>query len=78
MKTILFSSLILLAQASPDPSIDAFLVFLAKIMLLIGVTMVFYGGWKIHRGEVQEGLLAIIGGFIVGLAIPIVRFLSSL
>lgn len=69
---------ILLAQASPDAKIEAFLAFLGKVMMLIGVVMIFFGGWKIHRGETADGLLAIVGGFIVALAIPIIRYFFSL
>ena len=76
---ILFAEIFpLLAQASPDAAIVRFLEFLAKILMLVGVVMIFYGGWKIHRGETQEGLLAIVGGFIVALAIPIMKFLISI
>lgn len=78
MNTILFSSLILLAQASIDQRIDSFLEFLTKVMLLVGVVMLFYAGWKIHRGEVEDGLLAAVGAFIVALAVPIIRHFFSL
>lgn len=71
------STLVLLAQTSIDLPLNNFLAFLSKIMLLIGVVMIFYGGWKIHRGETSEGLLAIVGGFIVALSVPILRVLAG-
>lgn len=72
------AALVLLGQASLDASIDRFLEFLAKIMMLVGVVLVAYGGIKIHRGESADGLMAIVGGFVVAAAIPIVRFLFSI
>ncbi len=77
MKTSIIAA-IMLAQASPDAAIDRFLEFIAKVMMMVGAIMIFFGGWKIHRGEISEGLLAILGGFIVALAIPIIRFFFSL
>ena len=70
--------LVLLAQAAAEPPIEPVLQFLGKIMMLVGVVMVFYGGWKIHRGETEDGILAIIGGFIVAMAIPIMKYFFSL
>ena len=68
----------LLAQASPDTAIQSFLAFLAKVMLLCGVVAIFWGGWKISRGETADGLVALVGGFIVALAVPIIHYLASL
>jgi hypothetical protein len=68
----------ILAQAAPDVPINNFLGFLSKIMLLCGVVAIFWGGWKTSRGETAEGVLAIIGGFIIALAVPILRYLGSL
>ena len=70
--------IILLAQAAADPPFDPIISFLSKVMLLVGGVMVFAGGWKIHKGENTEGLLAIAGGFIVAMAFPIIRYFASL
>ena len=66
------SGIVLLGQA--EPSLDPIMSFLSKVMMLVGGVMIFAGGWKIHRGETTEGLLAIAGGFIVAVAFPIIRF----
>ena len=68
---------VLLAQAAADPSFDPIISFLSKVMLLVGGVMIFAGGWKIHKGENSEGLLAIAGGFIVALAFPIIRYFAT-
>ncbi len=78
MTPLLATTYILLAQSTIDPSIDRFLEFIAKITMLVGISVVFMGGWKIHRGEAGDGILAIIGGFIIALAVPIIKFLFSI
>ena len=62
MNSILTTPYFVLAQAGLDGPFDNFLNFLSKIMLLCGVVAVFWGGWKISRGETAEGVVAIIGG----------------
>jgi hypothetical protein len=69
---------VLLAQVAADPSFDPIISFLSKVMLLVGGVMIFAGGWKIHKGENSEGLLAIGGGFIVAMAFPIIRYFAGL
>jgi hypothetical protein len=71
------ASVLFLAAVSVDDAIKQFIEFLSRIMMVIGIAVVFYGGWKIHRGEVEEGVLALIGGFIVCLAVPIIKVLAS-
>lgn len=77
-KQALAATSILLAQAGQPLPIDAFLDFLSKIMLIFGVVAIFWGGWKIARGELGEGIMAIAGGFIMIIAIPIARHLMGL
>jgi len=68
----------LLAQTSMDSSITSFLDFLTKVGMLVGVVAIVYGGWNISRGETERGLVALIGGFIIATAVPIVKFLAGL
>lgn len=68
----------LLAVGAAEPDIELIFGFLSKILMLVGIVMIFYGGWKTHRGETSDGILAIIGGFIVSMAIPIIRYFFSL
>jgi|ERR1017187_2117934 hypothetical protein len=68
----------LLAQTSMDSSINSFMDFITKVNVLIGVVVIVYGGWNISRGETERGLVSLIGGFIIALAVPIMRFLVGL
>jgi hypothetical protein len=68
----------ILAQASFDTAVQRFLDFLAKVFLILGAMVIAYGGYLIHQGRVAEGLLALLGGFILAMAIPLMRFLLSL
>ena len=68
----------ILAQATFDSALNSFIGFLAKILLLIGVAVVALGGWLISQGKNSDGVLAIIGGFIIAAAIPIVRLLAQM
>ena len=69
------SGIVLLGQA--EPGLEPVIQFLSRIMALIGGISIFAGGWKIHRGETTEGLMAIAGGFIVAVAFPIIRFFAA-
>jgi hypothetical protein len=73
-----FSVVPILAQASVDGAVDRFLSFLAKIFLILGVLIIAYGGYLIHQGRLSEGLLAILGGFILALAIPLMKLLMQM
>ena len=78
MYNLLTDSFIVLAQAGQPLPIDAFLDLLGKIMLLCSVVSISWGGWRITRGEVGEGVMAIVGGFVIVIAIPIARHLTNL
>ena len=68
----------MLALASPDQAVSRFLDFLAKIFLILGSLIIAYGAYLIHQGRVAEGLLGLLGGFILALAIPLMRFFLSI
>jgi hypothetical protein len=69
---------LMLAQATFDTALESFLQFIGKVLLLIGVAMIFLGGWLVSQGKTTEGLLAITGGFITSSAILIVRALAGM
>ena len=78
MHPIIASTFILLAQTDPSTLIDTFKLLLAKILLLIGVAVIAYGGYLISRqGQTIEGILCIIGGFIISIAVPFITYLGS-
>ena len=67
-----------LAQADPTGPINTFLTFLTQIFLVIGAILIAYGGYEISRGRVVEGLLCILGGLLLALAIPVMKWLQHL
>jgi hypothetical protein len=79
MKPIIATSFVILAQADVNSAITSFTTFLGRILLLIGIVIIAWGGWQVaRRGEHADGLIAIIGGFIIAMAVPIIRFFASL
>ena len=73
------SGLGFLAQVAggSEPSLERVTTFLTRLMILVGGVMIFAGGWRIHRGETTEGLLAIAGGFVVAIAFPIINYFAQ-
>lgn len=69
---------LLLAQASVDDPINNVLHFFSKILVMIGLCAVAFGGWRVHRGEASDGLMALAGGFIIILAVVITRYFAGL
>jgi hypothetical protein len=70
------SGMTLLAQASA-PSFDPLIDLFGKLFLVVGAVAIVRGGWMISRGEPESGLVSIIGGFVIALAIPIIRYFFS-
>ena len=67
------------AQVSPFGPIEQFLQFLSAAGLVIGAISIAYGGYLLaSQGRIQDGLLAIFGGLVVALAVPLVRWFASL
>src|SRR5438067_7004258 len=72
------SFVLFLAQADPNAAIETFKALLAKILLLIGVAVIAYGGFLIARqGHTIEGILCIIGGFIIAIAVPLITYMAQ-
>ncbi|CAG0995503.1 hypothetical protein ARNL5_03586 [Anaerolineae bacterium] len=69
---------LLFAQATFDTALESFLRFLGRVLLLLGVAMIAFGGWLVNQGKTIEATLAITGGFITASAILIVRALAGL
>ena len=68
----------LLAQADPTAPIEKFTHFLGEVFLIIGCITIAYGGYEVARGRVVEGLMCILGGLLLALAIPIMKWLQLL
>lgn len=78
MTPTLASAFIILAQVDPNAAIDSFKNLLAKFLLLIGVVVLCYGGYLIARGHQLEGIMCIIAGFLIAIAVPIITYLAQL
>ena len=66
-----------LAQATIGAAVTKFLDFLAKVFLILGALIITYGVLLIHQGRVSEGLLGLLGGFNLALAIPLRKYLLT-
>ena len=67
-----------LAQASPANMVNEFLNFLAVIFLVIGAILIANGGYQLHQGRIPEALLSILGGLVLAMAIPLMRYFLRL
>ena len=70
--------IIILAQTDLTAAIDSFRLLLARICLLIGTAAIAYGGYLIAKGHTLEGVLAVIGGFLIAIAVPLITYLAQL
>ncbi len=60
-----------LAQVAVDDLVDEGVGIISKVTLLIAVAGISYGGYTVTRGEIQNGILAILGSLLIGFAFPI-------
>lgn len=69
----------MLAQAlSIDASIERFLVLIQKLLQVVAVCLIVYAAWCVQDGRVRDGCLAVVGGLLLALAVPISRVLFGL
>jgi hypothetical protein len=66
----------ILAQAAV-PGLEQFLTLLQTISLLIGITLILFGAWQLHKGMISEGILSCVAGFICCVAVPIIRLIAG-
>ncbi len=43
------------------------------VTILLGIPKIAQGAWNISRGNYNEGIAAVIGGFLCCLSVPIIR-----
>lgn len=67
----------LFAQATFDSAVQQFLGFISKVLILLGIAAVCYGGWMVSQGNTSEGVTAMIGGFLMTSAVLVVRLLAA-
>lgn len=75
---MLFETYAVLAQASIDGAIDNFINLLGKILLLVGLVMLIWAALLAHDGKVRESIYAIIGAFILALAVPLLKLIFGI
>ena len=68
----------LLAQSDPSAVVIKAVDFLKVIFLTIGSIVIAYGGYEISRGRVVEGLMCILGGLVLAIAIPLMKWLLQI
>ena len=68
----------MLAQATFDSALQSFLGFISKILILLGIAVVFYGGWMVSQGKTSEGVTALVGGFIIAGAVLVIRVFAKI
>lgn len=72
------NGLVLLAQVDIKDAMKSLLEFLSWVMIAMGVCLVAYGAIRIAQGHQMDGGLAIVGGFILVLAVPIIYYFAKL
>ncbi|MCP5523235.1 MAG: hypothetical protein H7A46_17000 [Verrucomicrobiales bacterium] len=69
---------VMFAQGNIVGPINDFMDLLQALLMLFGLIAIAYGGWLITQGRKLEGFMAILGGFILCMAVPIVRYFVEL
>lgn len=60
-----------LAQVPVDTLVEKGVTNISKITILLAVAGISYGGYMVTRGEVSQGILAIVGALILAFAYPL-------
>jgi hypothetical protein len=68
---------VLLAQVNPREAIKSFLEFLSYILILLATCLVSYGSILIAQGRHLDGVVAIVAGFILVLAVPLIYLFAK-
>jgi hypothetical protein len=74
------AAIVLLAQAQVDlkEALKSFIEFLSWVLIALGVCLVAYGAILIAQGRQLDGVVAIVAGFILVLAVPIVYYFAKI
>jgi hypothetical protein len=64
----------LLAAADVAASINSFLDFVQKLLVLPALALVLYSAWMFHENNrIRETAMALAGALLLALAVPIVK-----
>lgn len=67
----------ILAAASFEQAFSRFLDFMQVISIVFGLAQIVGGVWRITRGEMAEAFAPIAGGFLLCMAVPIIRMFGG-
>jgi len=67
-----------LAQVTTDTFVEKGVDKINLVTLPIAVAGISYGGYMVTRGEVQNGILAILGSLIIAFAYPLASSIFEL
>jgi len=69
----------MLAQVqSIDAAIEHGLELIRKLLQVVAVCLIVYAAWCVQDGRVRDGCLAVVGGLLLALAVPISKVLFGL
>lgn len=71
-------AVVFLAQMDPKDALKSFLEFLSWVLITLGVCLVAYGAILIAQGRHLDGVVSIVAGFILVLAVPIVYYFAKI
>ena len=63
----------LLAAADVAASINSFLDFVQKLLILPALALVLYAAWMFHENRIRDAAMALGGALLLALAVPIVK-----
>ncbi len=72
------SPVVFLAEVDLKEALKSFLEFLSWVLIVLGVCLVAYGAILIAQGRHLDGVVAIVAGFILVLAVPIIYYFAKL
>ena len=69
----------ILAATAIESSIDGFLDFMQKLMILPALALVLYAAYLVSsEGRIREAAMSLVGALLLALAVPIVRAIFAL
>jgi hypothetical protein len=67
----------ILATAQFVPIASRFLDFIQIVCVFFGLALIIGGIWRFVRGEMAEAFAPIAGGFLLCMAVPIIRMFAG-
>jgi hypothetical protein len=67
----------ILGAASFEQATTRFLDFIQILCVFFGLALIVGGIWRVSRGELAEAFAPIAGGFLLCMAVPIIRMFGG-